>query len=106
MPQKILAIFNDSDEAVTAARTLRREGITGIELMSAEPIHAWASEDESKSRIGIFAVLGALIGAGLAIFLTVWTSRRVAINTGGMPVVTTWAFGIIAFEVAMLTAIM
>jgi hypothetical protein len=106
MAQKILAIFNDSEEALTTAHALRREGITGIELMSAEPIHAWASEEESKSRIGIFAVLGAVIGAGLALFLMVSTSRRVDINTGGMPVVTTWAFGIIAFEVAMLTAIL
>lgn len=106
MAQTLLAIFNDSDEATTTARALRREGITGIELMSAEPIHDWVPEEESKSRIGIFAVLGALIGAGLALFLMVWTSRRVDINTGGMPIVTTWAFGIIAFEVAMLTAIL
>jgi hypothetical protein len=106
MTQTIVAIFDTSDEALAAARALRGEGITGVELMSAEPIHAWVPEEEAKSHIGIFAVIGAVIGAGLATLLMVWTSRRVDINTGGMPVVTTWAFGIIAFEVAMLTAIL
>src|SRR5687767_9344799 len=100
MTQTIVAIFDTSDEALTAARALRREGITRLELMSAEPIHAWVSDEETKSHIGIFAVIGAVIGAGLAIWLTVWTSRRVEINTGGMPIVTSWAFGIIVFEMA------
>jgi len=106
MAQTLLAIFNTSDEALTATRVLQREGVTGIELMSAEPIHDWQPEESSKSHIGLFAILGAVIGAVLATFFMVWTSRRVDINTGGMPVVTSWAFGIIAFEVAMLTAIL
>jgi hypothetical protein len=106
MAQTLLAIFHTSDEALTATRVLRREGITGIELMSAEPIHDWQPEETSKSHIGLFAILGAVIGAALATFFMVWTSQRVHINTGGMPIVTPWAFGIIAFEVAMLTAIL
>jgi hypothetical protein len=106
MAQTLLAIFNTSDEALTAVRALRREGVTGIELMSAEPIHDWQPEESSKSRIGLFAIFGAVVGASLAAFFMVWTSRRVHINTGGMPIVTIWAFGIIAFEVAMLTAIL
>lgn len=106
MAQTLLAIFNTSDEALTASRALRREGITGVELLSAEPIHGWQEEAGSKSRIGLWAIAGAVIGAALATVMMVWTSRRVDINTGGMPVVTTWAFGIIAFEVAMLTAIL
>jgi hypothetical protein len=106
MAQTLLAIFNTSDEALTATRALRREGFTGVELLSAEPIHGWQPEDNAKSHIGLWAIAGAVIGAALATFMMVWTSRRVDINTGGMPVVTTWAFGIIAFEVAMLTAIL
>ncbi len=106
MTQTIVAIFDTSDEALATARALRNEGITGIELMSAEPIHAWVPEEEAKSYIGIFAIIGAVVGAAFATLMMVWTSRRVNINTGGMPIVTTWAFGIIAFEVAMLTAIL
>jgi hypothetical protein len=106
MAQTLLAIFNTSDEALNATRALRREGITGVELLSAEPIHDWQPEETSKSRIGLCAIVGAVIGAALATYMMVYTSRRVDINTGGMPVVTTWAFGIIAFEVAMLTAIL
>jgi hypothetical protein len=106
MAQTLLAIFNTSDEALTASRALRREGITGVELLSAEPIHGWEAEAESKSRIGLCAIAGAIIGAALAAWLTIGTSRHVNIHTGGMPVVTTWAFGIIIFEMGMLGAIL
>jgi hypothetical protein len=106
MAQTLLAIFNNSDEALSTVRALRREGVTGVELMSAEPIHDWQPEEASKSHIGLFAIFGAVLGATLATIFMVWTSRRVNINTGGMPIVTSWAFGIIAFEVAMLTAIL
>jgi hypothetical protein len=105
MAQTLLAIFDTPDEAVSASMALRRQGITGVELLSAEPIHAWQPESEAKSRIGLFAIGGAVLGAALALWLTIGTSRHVNIVTGGMPVVTGWAFGIIAFEVAMLTAI-
>lgn len=106
MAQTLLAIFNTSDEALSATRTLRREGITGIELLSAEPIHDWQPEESTKSYIGLCAIAGAVIGAALATWILVSTSRHVGINTGGMPIVTPWAFGIIAFEVGMLTAIL
>jgi len=38
--------------------------------------------------------------------LTVVTSRRVDLVTGGMPIVTPWAFGIIVFELTALGAIL
>jgi hypothetical protein len=106
MTQTILAIFEEADEALTAARTLRREGIAQVELLSAEPLHGAPHDQQTKSRIGIFAVVGAVIGASLAAWLTIGTSKHVAINTGGMPMATPWAFGIIMFEVAMLSAIL
>jgi hypothetical protein len=106
MTQTILAIFDDTHEALAAMRALQGAGLTQVEMLSGEPVHEAATEDESKSRIGLFAVLGAIIGASAALWLTVGTSRHVAINTGGMPLATPWAFGIIVFEMAMLSAIL
>jgi hypothetical protein len=42
----------------------------------------------------------------MALLLTVWTSRRVGLVTGGMPIVSPWAFGIIVFELMALGAIL
>ncbi|MBI3651707.1 MAG: DUF3341 domain-containing protein [Acidobacteria bacterium] len=105
MTQPILAIFADSQEAVATARALRRAGLTRLELLSEEPLHAAIADEEPKSRIGIFAVLGGVLGAGAALWLTIGTAKGLAINTGGMPVVSGWAYGIIVFEVTMLSAI-
>ena len=59
-----------------------------------------------KTRIPLFGIIGGLVGAGFAILLTVWTSRRVGVVTGGMPIVSSWAFGVTVFELAALGAIL
>lgn len=110
MPEQIVAVLDTMDEASAAIARLRREGISreSITTMSSEPLHIEAGPDDNHqaSRIPIFAICGGVIGAGFAIALTVVTSRRVDLVTGGMPIVTPWAFGIIVFELAALGAIM
>jgi hypothetical protein len=54
----------------------------------------------------LFAIAGGLLGGALAVLLTVLTSQRVNLNTGGMPVVAPWAFGIIIFEMTALGAVL
>ncbi|MGA9774128.1 MAG: quinol:electron acceptor oxidoreductase subunit ActD [Blastocatellia bacterium] len=104
--EKIRAIFNSHDEAIAALGKLERVGVppAQITLMSSEPVHVEAGEQ--KSRIGPFAIAGGLTGAVVAVILTVWTSHKVDLVTGGMPVVAPWAFGIIVFELSMLGAIL
>src|ERR1051325_2450211 len=105
MTQTILAIFNEADEGVKTARAWRREGIASVEVLSEEPIHEAINDEEPKSRIGIFAALGGVVGAGAALWMTVGTAKRLPVNTGGVPINTPWAFAII-FEVGMLSAIL
>jgi hypothetical protein len=106
MTETIRAIFNSHDEAIEALTKLERAGVppAQITLLSSEPVHVEASED--KTRIGLFAIAGGVIGAGLAVTLTVWTSQSVGLVTGGMPIVSPWPFGIILFELSMLGAIL
>ena len=109
MPERIVAVLDTIDEATAAIALLRREGISreSITTMSSEPLHAEAGEENHPpSRIPIFAICGGVLGAGFAIALTVMTSRRVDLVTGGMPIVTPWAFGIIVFELTALGAIL
>ena len=107
MAETQIAIFDTRAEAVAALGELQREGVprSAITVMSSEPLHL-EDIDAPKSRIGGFAIAGGFIGAAFAILLTVWTSRKVGLVTGGMPIVTPWAFGIIVFELAALGAIL
>lgn len=100
-------VFDTRHDAILALHELEREGVpnSSITVMSSEPLHLETS-DAPKSRIAGFAIAGGLLGAAFAIALTVWTSRRVGLVTGGMPIVSPWAFGIIVFELTALGAIL
>jgi hypothetical protein len=106
MSETILATFDSHEDAMAAARALRRQGVKQFEILSSEPIHEALATDNSKSLITWFAILGGITGATAALLLTVLTSRHVNINTGGMPIVSFWAFGVILFETAMFTAVL
>jgi hypothetical protein len=107
MAETNVAVFNTRDEAIAALGKLRREGVpdSSITVMSSEPLHL-ETNDAKKTRIAGFAIIGGLIGTAIAVLLTVWTSRRVDLVTGGMPIVSPWAFGIIVFELTALGAIL
>src|SRR6266404_2572137 len=100
-------VFDTRAEADAVVRELQREGVPGssIAVMSSEPLHLEII-GAPKARIAGYAIAGGLLGVAFAILLTVWTSRRVGLVTGGMPIVSPWAFGIIVFELAALGAIL
>lgn len=107
MTETRVEVFDTRAEAVAALGQLQREGVpsSAITVMSSEPLHLETGA-APKTRIGGFAIAGGLIGAAFALLLTVWTSRRVDLVTGGMPIVSLWAFGIIVFELTALGAIL
>src|SRR5262249_49286225 len=109
-----LLFFDTREEAVAALRELERDGVdpSAITVMSSEPLHLEhhgslaGAAHASNSRISGYGIAGGVIGATLAILLTVLTSKRAGIITGGMPIVSPWAFGIIVFEMCALGAIL
>lgn len=107
MAETRIKVFDTRAEAVAALRELELEGVesSSITVMSSEPLHLEV-KDAPKTRIAGFAIAGGLLGATFAILLTVLTSRRVGLVTGGMPIVSPWTFGIIVFELTALGAIL
>jgi hypothetical protein len=108
--QNVLASFDTPDEVARAIGDLAGAGFErrAITVMSAEPVNLGEHSDDKhhKSRAGWFAVAGGLLGAAAAVLLTTYTSRSVGVVTGGMPIVTPWAFGIVVFEMTALGAIL
>src|SRR5436190_22673018 len=102
-----VTILDSRHEALAVLHELERRGVpySSISVMSSEPLHLEAKPG-SKSRIPGFGIAGGFVGAAGAIALTVLTSRKVGLVTGGMPIVSPWAFGIIVFELAALGAIL
>lgn len=108
MQGKVHAIFDSAPKALAAQAELLREGFDhqAVTLLSNEPIHEAERIGAKRGHIGLFAIAGGVCGATSAILLTVITAKRVGVITGGMPIVSPWAFGIIVFELTMLGAIL
>jgi hypothetical protein len=103
----VTGVFSTPHQAMIVIGQLERAGVpaSSITVTSSEPLHIEV-QGSSKSRIAGFAIAGGLIGAGCAVALTIWTSRQVGLVTGGMPIISPWAFGIIVFELTALGAIL
>jgi hypothetical protein len=108
--EKLTAIIDSPLQARAATAELQEEGFApeDITVMSSEPLPAFMSDFDSHShgRAGLLVIAGGLGGALAAIALTVYTAKRMGLVTGGMPIVTTWAFGIIVYELIALGAIL
>ena len=105
----IVALIDSDTDARLALKELERHGVERrrVTVVSSEPIHDLGESDgESKSLIGLFSIAGGVVGCTIGLLLTTWTSRRVGLITGGMPVVSPWAFGVIVFELTALGAIL
>jgi hypothetical protein len=107
---RITAIVDSPNQARQAAADLEEEGFgrDAITVWSAEPLPGLLTDfdPDSSGRAGLLAIAGGVAGAVAAVALTVWTSRRMGLVTGGMPIFTPWAFGIIVYELTALGAIL
>jgi len=103
----LVAIIDTREQAVLLIEALTGAGVSPAEInvMSSEPLHL-ESEGASKTRISGWSIAGGLIGTATALLLTISTSRHVGLVTGGMPIVSPWAFGVIVFELTALGGIL
>ena len=101
----VLGIFAHVDTTLQAIRDLRANGFSDLTVYSPVPVEEIEEEVEkvrSLSKVRLFTLAGGLTGMFTAFFLTIWSSLKWALVTGGKHPVSIPPFIIIAFELTIL----
>jgi hypothetical protein len=102
----ILGIFAHVDTATRAIRELRDRGFHGVSVYSPVPLEefeeALTGDGLPRSPVRLFTLVGALTGTASGFALTIWSSLKWNLITGGKPVVSIPPFVVIAFELTIL----
>lgn len=103
----LMGEFREKDRAAAAIRSLRASGIdTGdLDLFSEEPVEFPRGVLDRPSSMSRVSVAGAILLGTLATAFIWWTQHNYPLVTGGMPIFSFWATGVITFEMTMLGAI-
>jgi len=101
----VLGIFAHADTTLRAIQGLRAKGFSELKVYTPVPVEEIEEEIEHirpLSKVRLFAVVGGLTGTATAFFLTIWTSLKWSLVTGGKAPVSIPPFIIIAFELTIL----
>lgn len=102
----VLGVFVHVDSAIHAIRELREKGFGAISAYSPIPLpeieEALTGYGLPKSPVRLFTLVGALTGTASGFALTIWSSLKWNLITGGKPVVSIPPFVVIAFELTIL----
>ena len=94
------------DTAIRAIRGAAGQGIRSIAVYSPVPVdeieEALTGHGLPLSQVRLFTLVGALTGTAAGFALTIWTSLKWDLITGGKPVVSIPPFVVIAFELTIL----
>jgi hypothetical protein len=109
MAQTCLVKFDEHTQARVAVRRLIQEGLDpgSMEVMSSQPIHGEPIVPQQKgTKLRTWALLGAAIGLVGGVSLGTITALNYPLVKGGMPIVSPWTVGLIAYETTMLGAVL
>jgi Protein of unknown function (DUF3341) len=106
MPEQLVAIYADPDDALRAVQALRARGVANAQVSSpaAYPVVHEVDHPSHSPALGWIALLGGLAGLGCAAALQAGTSRALGLIVGGKPILAWTAFGVVMFELTMLFA--
>lgn len=99
--------FLDKASAAQAIGTLRDQAvpIADLDVYSEEPVEFRRGILNRPSRMSRASVFGAILFGVLATVFIYFTQHNYRLVTGGMPVFSFWATGVITYEMTMLGAI-
>jgi hypothetical protein len=99
--------FRDKEAAAAAIQSLRSGGISSadLDLFSEQPVAFPPGVLDRASHMSLTAAAGAIGFGGLATAFIYYTQHHYKLITGGMPLFSFWATGVITYEMTMLGAI-
>jgi molybdopterin-containing oxidoreductase family membrane subunit len=104
----VLGVFAHVDTAVRAIRELRARGFAQVVAYSPVPLEdveeALTGHALPRSPVRLFTLVGGVTGTAGGFALTIWSSLKWNLITGGKPVVSIPPFVVIAFEMTILMA--
>jgi len=101
----VLGVFAHVDTTLDAIRKLRAKGFSELTVYTPVPVEEIEEEIEKirpLSHVRLFTLIGALTGTATGFFLTIWSSLKWELVTGGKDPVSFPPFVIIAFELTIL----
>jgi hypothetical protein len=104
----LIGEFHEKESVRAAILALRACGLDPgeLDLFSGEPVEFPRSVLDRPSRMSLAAGIGAVGLGGLATAFVAWTQHNYGLVTGGMPLFSWWATGVITYEMVMLGAIL
>jgi hypothetical protein len=103
----LTAEFGDAQSTAKAIAALKATGFESseVEVFSNEPVEFPEGLLEHPSHMSLAAVYGAACFCAVAILFVRYTQYDYPLVTGGMPLFSWWATGIIFYELTMFGAI-
>ncbi len=104
----LIGEFKDKDQLIAAIRSLKTDGArdTDLDIFSEEPVEFRKGILDRPSKMSLVAVLGGGI-VGILLTLGIYLAQNsYKVITGGMPIFSPWATGVISFEMTMLGAVL
>ena len=103
----LIGEFREKDAVRSAIQMLRAGGLScaDLDLFSEEPAEFPPGLLDRPSRMSLVAVAGAILFGLLSTAFVYWTQHNYRLVTGGMPMFSFWATGVITYEMTMLGAI-
>lgn len=98
-----LAYFDAQEAFLQALRRLKGEGYRRLEALTPNPVEGVEAVLGGDGRIPWVAFLLGVLGAGLGLFLQVYTTLDYPHNAGGKPLLGWPAFIPVTFELTILT---
>src|SRR5690242_14679352 len=100
--------FHERDATLRTLKNLRSKGFGpgDLDIFSDEPIELPRGVLDRPSRMSFAAVTGALTFCLLTISFVYFTQHDYPLITGGMPLFSFWATGVVFYELTMLGAIL
>ena len=99
--------FQNKEAVIRALQDLKENGLgpDAIDVFSDIPLELPRNALERPSHMSLAVVTGAITALLLAIGFVYFTQYNYPIITGGMPIFSFWATGVVFYELTMLGAI-